>query len=283
MLKRLMLAAFACAAFAILPASVGAEDVIDLEDLTEEQLNEAVEFVIGNAIFVMFHEAGHMLISELGLPVLGREEDAVDALSSILLLEAKDEALDKAMTDAADGWFLSSELTSQNGEEPAFWDSHGLDEQRAYQMVCMMVGNDAEGFKEFADSIEYPDERREECLEEYTRTAHSWTTLLAPHIAAEGQKAKMTATYEKVDDEELSAYASMIQTAELLEAVRDVFAETYELKDGIRITGKACGEPNAYWHPAERELTYCYELAQMHMTLIADYLLNAKDGAKDGK
>ncbi len=98
--------------------------------------------MIGNSTFIMFHEAGHMLISELGLPVLGREEDAVDTLSAILLLEGRDETLDQAITDSADGWFLSGEQMAED-DEYAFWDSHGIDDQRAYQIVCMMVGHDA--------------------------------------------------------------------------------------------------------------------------------------------
>ncbi|WP_165351096.1 DUF4344 domain-containing metallopeptidase [Ciceribacter ferrooxidans] len=273
MLRKLMYAALACVAFAT-PHAARSEEVLDLGKLNDEQMTEAINFVTGNAIFVLFHEAGHMLVSELGVPVLGREEDAVDALSSILLLEAHDETLDQAITDSADGWFLASDKSAENGDELAFWDSHGLDEQRAYQMVCMMVGNDAEGFKQFADSIDFPQERREECAVEYAQTAQSWMSLLAPYNRADGKKADMKVTYEKVADEELAAYASMIQSAGLLEVVRDVFAESYNLKDGIRVTAKACGQPNAFWHPGERELTYCYELAQMHMTLIADYLLN---------
>src|SRR5690606_14156739 len=169
---------------------------------------------IGNGIFVMFHEAGHMLVSELGLPVLGREEDAVDALSAILLLEARDDDLDKTMTDAADGWFLSSDMNAEAGEDLQFWGAHGLDEQRAYQMVCMMVGNDADGFKEFADSIDFPGERREECLYEYERTKASWMALLEPHLAPDGDEPQFVTRYEDVEDPELSVYVDLLKSAD---------------------------------------------------------------------
>ena len=51
--------------------------------LTRKQRQERVEFVAGNVLFAMAHEVGHMLVSEMGLPVLGREEDAVDAFAVV--------------------------------------------------------------------------------------------------------------------------------------------------------------------------------------------------------
>ena len=41
---------------------------------------DTVRFVQANAEFTLLHEMGHLLIHELGLPVLGREEDAADQL-----------------------------------------------------------------------------------------------------------------------------------------------------------------------------------------------------------
>jgi hypothetical protein len=48
---------------------------------TEQQVRDRIEFVAGNVIFATAHEVGHMLIADLGLPVLGREEDAADAFA----------------------------------------------------------------------------------------------------------------------------------------------------------------------------------------------------------
>ena len=38
-----------------------------------------MEFVTGNMLFALAHEMGHVFITEMGLPVLGQEEDAADA------------------------------------------------------------------------------------------------------------------------------------------------------------------------------------------------------------
>lgn len=245
-------------------------------ELTEDEVKEALQFIYGNALFVMLHETGHMFISELHLPVLGREEDAVDALSSVLLLEARDETLDTAITDSADGWFLSDQERENAGGELAFWDTHALDKQRAYQMVCMMVGHDAEGFKEFADSIDFPESRREECKYEYEKVRASWANLLAPHEQTQGGKNNFTITYEQ-PNADLVAYKDMLKESQLLETVGNTFANFYKLPDGIQFVATSCGQPNAFWMPGERKLVYCYELAAYHDQLISKWLVENRD------
>src|SRR3954466_4635841 len=45
---------------------------------------ELVKFVAGNTLFALVHEFGHTAISEMGLPVLGREEDAADSFAAVI-------------------------------------------------------------------------------------------------------------------------------------------------------------------------------------------------------
>src|SRR5262249_42860822 len=129
----------------------------DLGGLDKAQQMETVEFGFNNALFFLFHEMGHAMISEFGLPILGREEDAADTLSALVLLEMDDPLFDKALKDSVEGWTLSSD----EGADPDLWDEHSLDKQRAYSILCMMVGKDAKKFKDVADKLEMPDERRE--------------------------------------------------------------------------------------------------------------------------
>ena len=242
-------------------------------ELTEEQVQEGQRFVVNNAIFILFHEAGHMLVSELGLPVLGREEDAVDALSSVLLLGAEDEELYTTMQDSADGWFLLDEANEGGPQEDDFMGTHGLDRQRAYAIVCMMTGANAAFFKEFADSLEFPAERREECALEYQKARDSWMSLLAANMK-DGAKTKFEVTYEPAGNEDLQGFADLLKSAGALEAVATVFEDGYDLKDGIKITGKTCGAENAFWYAGDREITYCYEMAAFHAGLIANWFEN---------
>lgn len=242
----------------------------EFDGLTEEQQGEAVEFMVGNAIFVLFHEAGHMLISELGLPVLGKEEDAVDTLSAITLLEPVDETLDKALTDSADGWFLSDEASQAAGVDYAFWDEHSLDQQRAYSMVCMMVGQDAERFKDFADEVELPQDRRERCANDYQNALDSWTVSLEDALITDGSESSFVIIYDEATGE-LAPYAELVKAADLLGIVQESIGKRYKLEPGITLRAASCGVPNAFWDAGKREVTFCYELAQFHAGLLAKH------------
>jgi len=262
----------AAAAILAITASYLCQPVTTVQaaELTPEQIEEGQRFVVNNAIFILFHEAGHMLVSELNLPVLGREEDAVDALSSVLLLGAEDEELNTTIQDAADGWFLLDDSNEDGPQEDDFMGTHGLDRQRAYAIVCMMTGANAEFFKVFADSLDFPQERREECAFEYQKARDSWMSLLAANMK-EGKKTKFTVAYEPAGNEDLQGFADLLKGASALETIATVFGEGYNLNDGIKITGKTCGTENAFWNPETREITYCYEMAAFHAGLISNW------------
>ncbi len=247
-----------------------------LEALSEEQQTESVQFVLGNAIFVLFHEGGHMLVSEFGLPVLGKEEDAVDSLSTLMLLEAGSEELDQAISDAADGWFLSDAAMSPEAEY-AFWDEHSVDPQRAYSIVCMMVGQDAARFKEFAEGAEFPADREAKCVDDYAKAKASWEGVLEPNKAAEGAVSNVDIVYDEPASEELKPYAEWLKEADVLGILKVALADPYNLSDGITFRATTCGQVNAFWNPGTREVTYCYELAEFHAGLIAKYFTENKE------
>ena len=78
-----------------------------LKGLSQTQREKHVEFVVGNLLFVLGHEAGHAVIREMGLPVVGREEDAADLFSTLMALTCDEGFGDRVLPSAALGWFLS--------------------------------------------------------------------------------------------------------------------------------------------------------------------------------
>ncbi len=247
------------------------------DELTEEQATEADQFVLNNAIATVFHEAGHMLVSEFSLPVLGKEEDAVDGLAVLLLLEAEDEDFNSAVEDWANVWFLSAGA-KEDEEDVAFWDSHGLDEQRAYSTVCLMVGKDAKRFQDFAASIDYPEYRAQECLGEYQSQLQSWEKVLKPHEAGKNDKTKFNITYAPTRDPQLAYFRDIIKNAGVMEMVAAAFSGSYKLKDGIKLTATECGVANAFWSADDREMTLCYEDLLNSAELDAQWYIDNPDG-----
>jgi hypothetical protein len=53
-----------------------------LKDLPKQYVQGLAEFVSGNMLFVLLHELGHASITQFGLLVLGRMEDASDSFAT---------------------------------------------------------------------------------------------------------------------------------------------------------------------------------------------------------
>ena len=125
---------------------------------TPAQIKDSAEFVTGNVLFVLGHETAHALISEFGIPVLGREEDAADALAAIISLKMSNAFADRVVYNAARGWFLSDQRDRKQGIPNSFYDEHGMDLQRAYNIVCLMVGGAPDKFDKLANEVKLPEE-----------------------------------------------------------------------------------------------------------------------------
>lgn len=138
------------------------------------RLEEAVR---GATATTLFHELGHALIDAWRMPITGREEDAVDQLSTLVLLGRSEEG-ERMALDGAVSFILYASLNE--GEPKVYWDEHSLDEQRFYDTVCLIYGRDPEKYKYLIHDGTLPRERAEFCGEEYERVSGAWQTLLAP-------------------------------------------------------------------------------------------------------
>jgi hypothetical protein len=268
-----LLVALAVAATLAMPAFA--------QDLTEDQAAEAMDFAMHDAVFTLYHETGHLLVHELGLPVLGKEEDAADALAVVLILKntVDDTEMFNTLIDAADGWYLQAEQTTGEGiDDLSYYDDHSLDIQRAYAMVCMMVGADAEEFAETADIYEMDPDRQSACSGVYEQAESSWMAVLEPSIASE-EGPEIPITYEDAGDYQV--FADELKSRHILEDLADFLRTNFALPEGINMQAAQCGEPNAFYDWGSHQMTYCYELAAQMFQLDADWYLNGGDEGSD--
>jgi hypothetical protein len=144
--------------------------------LSDDHRKGITRFVAGNMLFVLLHELGHTLITEMGLPVLGREEDAADSFASAAMLGMKNDFSERVLTEAARGWFLSDRRDQAENAPLAYFDEHSLSRQRAYQVVCYMVGSDPEKFGQLAEETQMPEARQETCQGDFSNASGPGTS-----------------------------------------------------------------------------------------------------------
>ena len=54
-------------------------------------------------LFVVLHEMAHAAVNEMGLPVLGKAEDAAHAFAATRLIKIESGVSDRVLTDASQG------------------------------------------------------------------------------------------------------------------------------------------------------------------------------------
>lgn len=148
------------------------------EGWSEEETEEAVE---NATLFFFYHELGHALVHVLDLPTTGLEEDAVDQLSTYVLYYESAEGEAPAL-DAALAFMAWAEEGQEAGAQLAFWDEHSLNEQRFFNLVCWVYGQDPSAFQNLVQQGYLPESRAERCSHEWQQIDKSWSALLAENL-----------------------------------------------------------------------------------------------------
>lgn len=137
------------------------------------------EATSGAFVFVFFHELGHALVDVYELPVTGKEEDAVDQLSTWILTDGTDNGETTALSGAIAFALLGAD--AENKDLP-FWDEHSLNQQRFYNTICLIYGQNPQKYGDFVKDGTLPKNRAERCAQEYAQINRAWSKLLAPYI-----------------------------------------------------------------------------------------------------
>lgn len=147
--------------------------------LSPNNSTQATTYAVDATLFTFFHELGHALIDVYDLPATGKEEDAVDQLSTMILLRMPDNQDD---IKAVAAWFLIQGLQQNNNTTMPFWDEHSFDLQRFYNIACLAYGKDPIKYGYFITNKILPAERAVKCSSEYQKVYYSWSTLLKPYL-----------------------------------------------------------------------------------------------------
>lgn len=133
---------------------------------------ELPEPVADTLLHVIAHEAGHAVLREFDLPLLGPEEDiAEDFATTFIYLTIPDRAAQiieaRARQHRADG------------DTPGPFSEHRADAQRAGRMICLLYGFDPERFSDLADRNSMDADSRANCADMAPEVLRGWRRTLA--------------------------------------------------------------------------------------------------------
>lgn len=240
-----LLLAFACVFGMIGPA------VADAAFQFPQDPDEA-DFIANEVIATFYHELGHGLIDVLQIPVLGKEEDAADTLSVLLMHDIwVEDSATAILTSDAKTYALRAGDANAVPDPSAYADVHSLDIQRYYAVVCLFYGANPEVRKQLAVDLNLPDDKMDTCPDEYQSARAAWDKVLegaepGPDtfglVMADGQEG--------------------VPLADLLAQEVDSMNEHFGLPEEISVKVEDCGEANAFYSPSEKTITLCNEYAQ---------------------
>jgi hypothetical protein len=247
------------------------------QQLTNAQREAAIQFALNNTRHTMLHEIGHLLVDQLELPVLGREEDAVDMMATLLMLDTETEADVIGLQDTIEGWLYSESFRPSRGYvNSAFYGAHSLDIQRSFAMACLMVGSDYERHTQYATRISLPIDRQKSCAEDYRIAERGWSTVLEPHRRHGAPASQVSVHYRDTRGQYPQAQA-LLEQAQVLEQYADWVAKSYVLPNPVRMTAENCGEVNAFYDLETREVILCYEWVDFFYELYVSDIMPVRE------
>lgn len=253
---------------------IGAASMASDQPPPQALSSDSRRFVAANAEFTLLHEMGHLLIAELDLPVLGREEDAADQLGFISLFlsygRQRDADFYAKLLDVADYWRLEWQRAKPEHEEVYAWASHGLDAQRFYNLACLIYGSDPDQLEWVPKITGLPVERALYCDQEYAqvRKALAWVEQLHGRPPGEAIRHRIQVIYDPPGSRlgDGQRLFEEIRRSGEVEAIAARASAAYRLPRELVVRLSACGAPDAWYSRTGGELVLCYErLAHFHM------------------
>jgi hypothetical protein len=248
----------------------------DIGPLTAEQ-RSIVEFRSRGAMFfVLFHEMGHMVISELKLPAIGPQEDVADEFATFVLTEfvrgapenQKDLYAEVVFSGAVFWRIAGQEREARQGGAGAtggidWFDEHSPDLRRYFNILCLATGADPLRFipKAIADGV--PESRLHSCAEEYKTKHAAWDALMDPHMPGTLRKLlgihHLKLEYGPAVKTEWLAFETVYRQGGYFQQLLDAVSSTINLPEDIPVVVEGCNQINAWWSPDDKKITLCHD------------------------
>jgi hypothetical protein len=111
----------------------------------------------------------------LDVPLFGREEDAADQFSAMIMLHFSKTEARRLILGTAYAYNVEVEGATEETGMTDFADEHGTPAQRFYNLLCVAYGAEPELFADIVKKGYLPNDRAEGCEDEYAlvdRTAY---------------------------------------------------------------------------------------------------------------
>ncbi len=159
------------------------------------------EVIIGGITQVALHETGHAVFDIQGIPRLGREEDAADEISGLVMIQFGKSVSRTLIKGTINVWHHMQGRFGFN-ERASLGDVHSLSIERAVNYLCLAYGQDPTSFEDLATQW-LPQLRKNNCKYEYDQAFQAFKKTVLPFVDMEQLKKVQSMQILQPDDSKL--------------------------------------------------------------------------------
>jgi hypothetical protein len=172
------------------PVTLCYEIVDKIVTITAEHAsNPREQTLVADGTFVqaVLHEVAHAVFDLLQVPVWGREDDAADRVSAVVMVQFGEEVALTTIVGTAK-FFEYSQHTWTGAD---FAELNSTEAQRFYNYLCIAYGGDPITFRFLAPRPgppsatglpALPEKRARQCAREYAQVSHAFDLRIMPYV-----------------------------------------------------------------------------------------------------
>ena len=159
------------------------------------------EVIVGGIIQVALHETGHAIFDIQGIPRLGREEDAADEISGLVMLQFGKSVARTVIKGTINVWH---HMQGRYGfsERASLGAVHSISIERAINYLCLAYGQDPDSFEDLARQW-LPEQRKANCKYEYQQALSAFKKTVLPFVDMDQLRKVQAMSILQPDDSKL--------------------------------------------------------------------------------
>jgi hypothetical protein len=169
------------------PVVICYEMVQRIAEVTRQHTSDPKEQALvmdGTFVQAVLHEVAHAIFDQLQVPIWGREDDAADRVTALIMLQFGEETA--VTTIAGTAKFFEYSHHAWTGED--FAQENSPEAQRFYNYLCIAYGGDPITFHFLAPRpgpsalATLTEQRAVRCAREYQQVQHAFDLRIMPYV-----------------------------------------------------------------------------------------------------
>ena len=257
------------------------------DELGSEEIYRA-QVLLGTALGIFWHEFGHALIGETGLPATGPEEDVADAFSAFVLSASVEESgigpeeqefMAGVVKYSSLLWYYVAQRREQSGRKKSWQDEHAPDLKRFRNSFCIIYGSNPKRYTGLARQVGLSDRTRERCRSEQRKRYRAWETILKTVSRNLGPDAqgiypadtpggRIHLTFASTESPTGQTLIKLLNSTGIMTHMMTEMERLFVWPRDLHITFRDCESVNAWYDGRNGSVTMCYSLVEQLSAVI---------------